>query len=202
MPKRISLETNEEIDRMLAAGASKVEIGRKLNVSPRYVRKRELSRINKPEYEKSPLQTYETFGEKERLKFEIEDAFSGVEHLMLQCAARDLCNEKSKIRVSLTKTPNGLTLEFSFDDPKSLAQQGWVETWAPSNELHLFLINSYLAGRWKSKYELLERMKCEALDLIEGTDLKEAGEIAQRFQAEAWREFDNLKLDLKSSVLH
>lgn len=202
MPKYISPEIDRQILELSAQGMPNTEVSKRCNVSVEYIRQLKLKQMNQEKREETSIQAYETFGEREKLKFNIKDAFNGVEHMMLQCAARDLCSEKSRVGMSLTKTPNGLTLEFSFDDPKSLAQQGWVETWTPSNELHLFLINSYLAGRWKSKYELLERMKCEALDLIEGTDLKEAGEIAQRFQAEAWREFDNLKRELKSSVLH
>lgn len=202
MPKRISLETNEEINRMSAAGASKVEIARKLGVSTKYIRKRELSRTNKPEREENLIQVYESSSGREKLKFDIRGAFNGVEHMMLQCAARDLCSEKSRVGMSLTKTPNGLTLEFSFDDPKPLAQQGWVETWIPSNELHNFLLTSYLAERWKSKYEFISKTKNEALKLVEEANLEQAKEIAQRFQSGARREFNTLKGELRISTSH
>lgn len=192
MPKRIDPETDKQIFEMLDENRPKTEIGRKLGVSTKYIRKRELSRIDKPERGETILQTYEMFGERERLKLMINDAFSGVEHLMLQCAARDLCSMKSRVRMSLTKTPNGLTLEFSFDDPKSLASQGWVETWISSNELHNFLLTSYLAERWKSKYEFISKTKNEALKLVEEANLEQAKKIAQRFQVMTQREFNVL----------
>lgn len=206
MPKILSSETRKQIRSEIESGMySNKEIAGRHGVSEEFVSRFKQEKpaggeaAPKGERGEIPLQTYEIFCERERLKSEINGAFAGAEQMMLQCAARDCVREKSKIRMSLVKKPNGLDVEFSFDDPKSLARQGWVETWIPSDGLRIFLINSYLTDRWKSKHELLERMKGEALKLVEGADLEEARKIAQKFQAGARHEFDTLKRELESS---